>query len=65
MSSLRQLLYRVKEVIDMPYLIKQEEEEIGKMQEIGKIVRTGGEEEEEEIDKEISLLVEIGHKMGL
>lgn len=63
MSSLRQLLYRVKEVIDMAYLIKQEEEEIGK---IGKIVRAGGEEEEEEeIDKEISLLVEIGHKTGL
>ena len=35
----------------MAYLIKQEEEEeIGKMQEIGKIVRAGG--EEEEIDKE-------------
>ena len=51
----------------MAYLIKQEEEEeIGKMQEIGKIVRAGGEEEEEEeIDKEISLLVEIGHKTGL
>ena len=48
----------------MAYLIKQEEEEIGK---IGKIVRAGGEEEEEEeeIDKEISLLVEIGHKTGL
>ena len=59
MSSLRQLLYRVKEETDMVYLIKQEEEEIGK------IVGAGGEEEEEEIDKEISLLMEIGHRMGL